>query len=124
MLGLDGNENGTRQILVAMFVGTTFVYGLQNTANTSDTTTWHHVMAGRVGSTYKIIVDGIDQAITVAGTFGAMANTTSPLTIGGRSYNSQSCWAEICQPVIFNKAPNVIDARRLMYLFKPPLTRS
>src|SRR4051812_48830232 len=51
-----------------------------STTTIADTTTWHHVVATKSGTTTKLYIDGVDRTGTV--TNKTLVNTTSPLAIG------------------------------------------
>jgi hypothetical protein len=53
---------------------------VSSTSTVADTTTWHHLVATKAGTTAKLFIDGVDVTGTVSKT--TVANSTLPLTIG------------------------------------------
>jgi hypothetical protein len=61
-------------------------YTLQSNSTITDTS-WHHVLAQRIGNTFEIWIDGKLDASNTSGNYGSTDTTTTPVTLGRRNYS-------------------------------------
>lgn len=100
----DKNSAYTLQFAVdnsIYFIGDFVVWATSSIAIT-DTTTWHHVVATKNGSTRKIYVDGIDVTVLVSNT--TLANNNSDFTFGGNNANNGAFDGTISMGAVYSTA--------------------
>jgi len=77
---------------------------------------WHHMVATRTGTTYKIYVDNVDTTITITSPTGWAYNASAPLNRIGTGYTAatKDFNGELSNIAIYNQ---VISAEDIKYLY-------